>query len=457
MSVIVSNVEVGPCRREVKIEVPAPAVEAESQRVLGEIAKRVQLPGFRRGKVPQHLVQQRYKEDLEHELLERLVPRYWRQAEAEAGLDPLLPPRVGQVEHGADSGLTFVATVEVRPEIELRNVADFALPPVEGEPSREEVAKAIDDLRRARAKLVPVDRPAAWGDFVEGQLTEISADGEPNASEPNDGERRPARFEVGHSQVWEELSLAVTGVAAGREVELTRTHPGAVHGEGAAAAEHGEGAHQGAHHEHRYRFRLDTVQEPELPALDDELAKAVGFDEVGKLTAEIESRLRSAKVADSRRRRERALLDQLVERHPIPLPEWVLENEIKLLLSEYAEELARQGVDVERAAIDWSQLAEEARPQATRRVHGRLLLDAVAEAKAIRVGEDELEATLGALARMQGRSAPVVRRELDEAGKLGPLRAQLRRERTIRSLLGEPDAPPPGGATAESAPGESAG
>ncbi len=452
MSVIVSNVEVGPCRREVKIEVPAPAVEAESQRVLGEIAKRVQLPGFRRGKVPQHLVQQRYREDLEHELLERLVPRYWRQAEAEAGLDPLLPPRVGQVEHGADSGLTFVATVEVRPEIELRNVADFALPPVEGEPSREEVAKAIDDLRRAQAKLVPVDRPASRGDFVEGQLTEISADGELNGSEP-----RPARFEVGHSQVWEELSLAVTGVAAGREVELTRTHPGAVHGEADAAGEHGEGAHQAAHHEHRYRFRLDTVQEPELPALDDELAKAVGFDEVGKLTAEIESRLRSAKVADSRRRRERALLDQLVERHPIPLPEWVLENEIKLLLSEYAEELARQGVDVERAAIDWSQLAEEARPQATRRVHSRLLLDAVAEAKAIRVGEDELEATLAALARMQGRSAPVVRRELDEAGKLGPLRAQLRRERTIRSLLGESDAPLLGGAAVESAAGESAG
>jgi trigger factor len=238
---------------------------------------------------------------------------------------------------------------------------------------------------------------------------------------------------VGHPQVWEELSLAVTGVVAGREVELTRTHEGG-HGEGG----HGEGAHEAGPHQHRYRFRVGTVKEAELPALDDELAKALGVDGVEKLTAEVESRLRGAKLADSRRRRERALLDQLVERHPMPLPEWVVENEIKLLLTEYAEELARQGVDVEKAAIDWSQLAEEARPQAARRVHSRLLLDAVADDKAIKLGEDELEATLAALARVQGRSAPVLRRELDEAGKLAPLRAQLRRERTIRFLLGEP-------------------
>lgn len=444
MSVIVSNVEAGPCRRALKIEVPAPAVEAETLRVVGEVARKVQLPGFRRGKVPVHLVQQRYKEDIEHELLDRLVPRYWRQAEAEAGLMPLLAPRVGEVEHGADGGLTFVATVEVRPEIALRNLTDFELPPVEGEPSREEVSKAVDDLRRARATMVPVERPATRGDVIEGELSELSAEGE-----PQDGSSRPARFEVGHPQVWEELSLAVTGVAAGREVDFTRTHAGGNH-EGDPDAEGGDGA---GTHQHRYRFRIGSVQEPELPALDDELAKALGFDDAEQLRGEIEARLRNAKLADNRRRRERALLDQLVERHPMPLPEWVVENEIKVLLTEYAEELARQGVDVEKAAIDWNQLAEEARPQAVRRVHSRLLLDAVADDKAIKLGEDELEATLAALARMQGRSAPVVRRELDEAGKLGPLRAQLRRERTIRLLLGEPaEGPEPAGQGAPGSP-----
>lgn len=428
MSVVLSLEQTGPCERRLRIEVPAPAVEAETQRVIGEVAKKVQLHGFRRGKVPQHLVQQRYKEEIEHELLDRLVPRYWRQAEAEAGLVPLLPPRVGQVEHGADAGLTFVATVEVRPEISLRNLTDFALPPVEGEPSRDEVTKALDDLRRAQAKLVAVERPATRGDFVEGVLAELSAEGQPLEAEP-----RPARFEVGHPQVWEELSLAVTGVGAGREVDFTRTHSGNHEGGPDADREHG-----GAPHLHRYRFRVDAVKEAELPPLDDELAKALGVDDAEQLALEVESRLRGAKLADSRRRRERALLDQLVERHPIPLPEWVVENEIKLLLTEYAEELARQGVDVERVAIDWNQIAEEARPQAARRVHSRLLLDAVADDKAIKVGEDELEATLAALARVQGRSAPVLRRELDEAGKLVPLRAQLRRERTIRFLLGEP-------------------
>ena len=120
MSVVVSQEDVGPCRKQLTVEVPAPAVEAETQRVLREIGNRVKVPGFRKGKVPADLVRRRFAKDIEQEVKDRLLPRYWRQAQAEASLEPLLPPEVGEVtDLKPGEPLTFVATVETRPVIEL--------------------------------------------------------------------------------------------------------------------------------------------------------------------------------------------------------------------------------------------------------------------------------------------------------------------------------------------------
>jgi len=114
-------------------------------------------------------------------------------------------------------------------------------------------------------------------------------------------------------------------------------------------------------------------------------------------------------------------------------------KEVEGLVQDYAENLARQGVNLERAGIDWDRLAGEMAPLAEKRVHARLLLDAIADEREIAVTEEEFERTLAVLARAQGTSTPVLRRKLDEDGRLATLRSQLRREKTIRTLLGEPD------------------
>ena len=112
MSVVVSLQDVGPCRKQLTVEVPAPAVEAETQRVIKEFGQRVRLPGFRKGKVPADLVRRRFAKDIEREVIDRLLPRYWRQAEAESEIQPLLPPEVDEVRDLEPGGpLTFVATV----------------------------------------------------------------------------------------------------------------------------------------------------------------------------------------------------------------------------------------------------------------------------------------------------------------------------------------------------------
>lgn len=151
-------------------------------------------------------------------------------------------------------------------------------------------------------------------------------------------------------------------------------------------------------------------------------------------------------MRERRRQREQALLSQLIERHPLELPQGVVQHESEGMLREYAENLASRGVDLERSPIDWQGMLGQLKPQAERRVHSRLLLDAIAGEKGVAVSEEEFEAALAGFARAQGRSTLAVRQSLDQNGQLAWVRLQLRREKTLDLLLSDDavatDAPP---------------
>ncbi|HVT18042.1 MAG TPA: trigger factor [Thermoanaerobaculia bacterium] len=426
MSVVVSLQDIGPCRKQLTVEVPAPAVEAETQRVVREFGQRVRIPGFRKGKVPQEMVRRRFAKDIEREVIDRLLPRYWRQAQAESEIDPLLPPEVEDVrdlEPGAP--LTFVATVETRPQIELRNVHDFALPDPPVEPGIVDIDQAIEDLRGRLASWVPVERPAARGDLVAAELTPLGTEA---------GKADQVEFEVGDERVWEELSLAVSGLATGQEISFSRAaDPGA----GGPASPGAENLEQPA--SRQFRVRVTAVKERELPPLDDDLATRLNpeLDGLAALREEVTRQLREVRREERGEQRQRALLDQLRERHPMELPQGVVAREVESLVHDYAHSLSQRGVNLEQAGIDWKQVREDMQALAERRVHARLLLDAIAVAESITLGDEEFERALSALARAQGATTPALRRSLDEKGRLAPLRDQLRRDKVIRQLLGE--------------------
>jgi trigger factor len=430
MSVVVSLQDLGSCRKQLTVEVPAPAVEAEMQRVVTEFGNRAKIPGFRQGKVPVKLVRQRFAKDIEREVIERLLPRYWKQAQAESSIEPLLPPEVDEVkELQPGLPLTFVATVETRPQIDLRNIKDFDLPNPSTDPGSVEVEDTIEELRRQISPWVPVERSAGRGDLVEAEITALSgAHGEDAAEEKTD----KISVEVGDPKVWEELTLALSGLAAGQETTFTRRH------EHDAPGSETDGGEKIVH-EQTFRVKVDAVKERDLPPLDDEMAKKINpeFASLDALKDAVTKRHRHNKIEQRNEARQRALVDQLRERHPLELPPGVVRKEVEGLVQDYAETLARRGVDLDQAQIDWNALANDMLPLAERRVHARLLLDAVAEAESIQVSEEEFERALAVVARSQNTSTPALRRALDEDGRLANFRSQLRRDKTIRHLLGE--------------------
>jgi len=427
MSVVIDYRDAGPCRKQLTIEVPAPAVDAELGRVERELIKTVRIRGFRRGKVPASLVRQRFRDEIDQRVKERLVPRYWRQAQAEKSLDPLLPPEISELKLEAGSPMTFVAEVEVRPEITLDLDQPFDLPAGDVEPTDAEIEEALDDLRRHHATWRPVDRPAARGDRVIGAIRRQGADG--------DTEEEPQRLEVevGGERVWEELTLALTGLSAGQTGEFTRP------------AADGEGEPQ------RFRVEVEAVEERELPELDDDFAARLGdFEDVAALRRAVAESLRQRKREELDEKRRQALLAELRRRHPLELPQRLIDREAENMMTEYASHLARQGVDVQ--SFDWQALGEQLRPGAEQRVHDRLLLDAAADQLGVEVDEKAFEGLLRSIAAQQQKSPLVLRQELAESGRLESLRARLRRERTLRRLLGEDqdaDEPQPAEAAAE--------
>ncbi|MEM7483087.1 MAG: trigger factor [Acidobacteriota bacterium] len=421
---------VGPCKKQLHIEVPAATVDREVGKVVADLGKRAKLPGFRQGKIPAGVVRQRFKDDIRQEVIERIIPKAWEAAEKESDLDGLAAPHVDEVgEFVAGEPFIFKASIEVRPEFELGSLEDFDLPERDEEPSEAEVTEALDNIRRQVADWVTVERPAARGDKVKTMIEEVTENAESEATEAAGGEEAPEiaseaqeiEVEIGNEQIWEELSLALTGLAVGQRGSFSRPE-----GEGDEARVRS------------FEVEVVSVEERDLPELDDEFAAKVGeFETVDALKEEVIAGVRRQKTEASDRARHQALREQLRARHPMELPVGVVDHEIQLVLRDYAGELQRRGVDLENAGLNWQEMGDQARPQAEQRVQERLILDRIAEVKEIEVGPDRVDAALATIARVQGERAESLRAAFERDGRMEGLIRQLRRERTVRSLLGD--------------------
>lgn len=425
MSVVTAYEDAGPCRKKLVIEIPAPAVEAETGRVVEEFSRSVRVPGFRPGKVPAAMVRKRYRQEIEKEVVDRLLPRYWKQAQAEKDIEPLIPPTVEDLQFKENEPILVTVTVETRPEIALGDYRNFDLPTDGGAPDEVEIDEALVQLRRSNGTWQVVDREAGQGDLVIGKVRTLSGHhhhGEEggehdHAPAEGEGEVRPLFFEIGGSGD-EELSLVLTGARAGQTLRHQERH---------------------GDHSHELEITVNEIKEMILPALDDELARKLGdFDTVDELRQAVSSSMQNRRQSEQRRRRETLLLDQLRDRHPLALPEGVVRQETERMMQTFAEQVAEQGANLDH--MDWGKVAEDMRPAAEKRVHARLLLDAVARAEMIRLDENTFEGFLAAAASQQKVSSLALRQRLAEDGRLEGIRGQMLRDQTMAYLLGE--APP---------------
>jgi trigger factor len=436
MSVVVSRREVGVCRQEFEIEVPASEVDAEYLRVARDYRRRARIDGFRKGKAPLDLVRQRFAGSIGEDVSERLAPKYWQQASEEDGVQAMLPPSVAPVQAAPGQPLRFTVTVDVEPEVEIGDSRSFELPQPETEPSEAEVDELLEQVRLQRSTWVPVDRAAARGDRVRGRIHRAALPGYvPEAAAEDDqdrdqDERGPAThdidLELGDERAWPELTDNLTGLSAGQKADFERTE-----------------TDEDVERQRSYEIEVQEVLERKLPDVDDDWASglAATIETVDDLRRQLGEQVQAQKTEQAGQQRTDALLDQLRERYPVTLPEAVVEREALQMARSYANNLARQGFDLERQQLPWEQLMEEIRPQAEKRAHSSFLLDRIARDDGVEATAEDLERALEIMARARNTNRGRLRRELEREGGLEMLRVELRRDRTVQALLAV-NAPP---------------
>jgi len=365
----------GPTRVKLTVEVPFDELRPNLDAAYKRIGAQVQLPGFRRGKVPNALIDKRFgRAVVLDEAVNEALPRLYAQALQDNEVDPLGQPDVDVTEFNDGEQLIFTAEVDAKPDLEL---PDYSAERVEVESaavSDDEVAEQLTTLAQRFGSLTDVDRAAAEGDFVTIDLT-AAQDGE----QITDARADSLSYRIGSEQGLPGLDEAVTGKKAGETAEFTST---------LAAGEH-------AGEEADVTVSVIAVREQELPELDDDFAQlASEFDTIDELRAalrdQLERQKRLTQAADARD----AVLERLLELVDVPVPESAVADEVAARRESIDSQLEQVGMGIDDYLTSEGQSAEEYEADLDKRsrdaLRSQFILDEIATAESIEVSQEEL-------------------------------------------------------------------
>lgn len=415
MKVEVTDVE--PCKRRVAVEAPLEMVDKEWEQAYGRVQKQARLPGFRKGHVPRSLVKVHFKEEVRREVAEHLIPEVYKQALTEAQLDPVNEPDIQDLQLEEGSPLSFVAVVEIKPDIAL---AEYTGIDVEHAPTTitgERVDETLEHMREQQAEFRAVERAAAPGDLVIVDYT-LNVEGQEPTSQTG------YAFVIGDGSVMKEIDEAAAGMNAGEEREVGFRLPDdhrreELRGKSGTAT-----------------LKVVEVKEKVLPALDDELAKSLGqFDDLAALRAEVQRQLETRQAAEDQHALEDKVVDALISRHEFGVPDSLVMRQIAHQVEHARERMRRQGLDPDRLPWDYQKLIGELRPGAERAVRRALLLEAVADRENLAPTDADVDAEVEKIAQAGQRPAPAVRRMMEKSGDLDALRRGLRERMTLQFLI----------------------
>ena len=410
----VSVSEKGPWQKVLSIEVPPEELERAREAVIEEFRARAALPGFRKGRAPRNLLELQFGHSMDQEVLERVVKQSYERAIRETELTPVTYPSIGKIDFAWGKPLSYEAHVEIRPEVTVQEYQELTIESRVGPVTDEEVERSVEELRQRTAEWVPVEREARDGDAVVVDYVRLNAKGKPI----HKSEQRDALVELGAKALLPEFRANLLGTKEGDRRSFTVAYP----------ADFGNEELRGK--SVTFSLEVKGVRERKVRDLDDSFAHDImGMADLAELRSRVRLNMESEARLKATREEEEALVDQLIERNPFPLPEGMMREYLDELLQRLAEE-GRRWTDEEK-----ERLREEYRPMAERRMKRDLLLDAVARQESIDVTEEEMDRLLRGAAEGEV-PPPEVERVLRSAEHRDRARSHLM-ERKVFQLLRE--------------------
>jgi trigger factor len=417
-------------KREIQIEIPVEDVTRQTDSLIQKYQKVARIPGFRRGHVPASIIRQRFSEEIKTDMVEALIPRFFRQEAERLSLHPVSQPRVTDLHLHDGEPLRFKAAFEVLPEIKLQGYKDLRADKPEIAVSEADVEQALSDLRERHASFNPVEgRPLADGDFAQ-----VSLDGHPKSGESETGagkssEGQPVHMdevlvEIAGGNTMPEFTEHLRGTSAGDERTFDVSYPEDTQDKRLAGKTFS------------YAVKVQAIKQKSLPELNDEFAKQLGeFQTVDDVRKAIRENIESERRHEAEHAAKEKLVGELIQRNDFEVPDSLIEQQIDIRLERGLRALAAQGLTAEQMKkMDLNRLRAGQREQAIHDVRAALLLERVAEEENVQVSDEELNQELEALARQSKQTSEAVRARLTRDGGLDRIRTRIRNEKTLDFL-----------------------
>jgi len=431
-------------KRKLTVEVSPEEVEPVYLAALKRLAREVKVPGFRPGKAPKAVIESRISKDtIKDEVLRDALPTFYARAASEESLRPLTQPEIEVTSFEVGESLNFVATVEVRPEFKLPDYKGLQIKRPAWMATDEDVDGQLDRLREQFGTLETVTRNATKGDFVT-----MDVFGTRHGERIEELTTSDLVYEIGSASFVAELDDELEGKRAGDIVKFNAKMP-----EGGELVPGGEATSAGGlilpqsqspshdlSSETTFQVVVKEVQAKKLPEADDEFAKLSSeFDTLEELKSELRSRIESVKRYQADLEVQNQIVEELVDGVEIAIPDSLLQAETEARLSRLIRELERAGLTVDQylKANDSSEeeLVKGAREAAGATVAADLMLEAIAKAEGLEVGNQDIAFEVAAHARQSGQAPEQLLKELQETGRANVLAGDILRRKALDFLV----------------------
>ncbi|MEU2260427.1 trigger factor [Streptomyces sp. NPDC019645] len=410
-----------PTRVRLTVEVPFEELKDSLDAAYKKINQQVTVKGFRKGKVPARVIDQRFgRGAVLEEAVNDALPKFYTEAVNEAEINPLGQPEVDITELKDGETLNFTAEVDVRPAIEIPDYSGIEIEVDAVEVSDEDVEKSVEQLRTRFASTAPVERAAAEGDVVTIDL-EAKVDGEILADGVADG----VQYTIGSGELLDGIDEAVTGLEAGGEATFTsRLKGGSAEGKDAEIT-----------------VKVTQVAARELPELDDEFAQmASEFDTLEELKADSRKRLENMKQYDQATQAQERVLEKLLELVEVPVPEKLLEDEIRTRKHNLEHhQLGQMGLDLAKYLEIQGKTEEEfdaeTKEQAVKGIKTQFVLDELVTKEKLNVSQEELTEHLMRRAASSGMSPDQFAQAVVEGGQVPMLVGEVARGKALATVV----------------------
>ncbi|CAN5665548.1 trigger factor [soil metagenome] len=405
--------------RRLSITVPSSRVARVRASVASQIANGARLPGFRKGKLPQRVIEQRFGPSIQQETLDRVIQESYRSALETEGLTPISQGQVANVKYQDGEDLEFEVEFEVQPQLELERISGFTVSRPASEITDEDVDSVLDRLRDERGEWEPLEgvKPD-YGNQVEVEITALDEEGATNEGE----DARSYRFVIGEGQAIPAIEEAILTLDIGAEDEFDVAFP----------EDFPEEERRGE--SRRLKIKVLSAEQKKLPELDDEFAGAVGeFENMDALRTRIRDDLQSDMEQRSTAEVRRQLVEQIIGANPFDLPGSMVDRYLDYMTGHaHGPDQERQHTPEEEERM--AKVREGLRPQAELVLKRMMVVERIAEQEGLSASQDEIDARVEEIAAQHGRTPSEVWIQLEKSGQLEALEREITEDRVFQFL-----------------------